>query len=127
MAYLVQRVVNDIHRAQNYIHALAFGSLLFLPSTILILRLNEWPLILSVLIIVGGLSVVVIGGLQPDWIPDHLMRRSFGHHYFAATMFLSAFWSLAVSITSPTPVTPLLAIAAYSVGVASWNAAYPKN
>lgn len=99
------------------------GLLFFLPASILILRNPEWHSVSRLFLIGTGFIVAALCATQPDWMPEKLWHRPFGHRYFAGTMAITSLWGLSLTLTTHALVPSLVAIAASLTGAASWYAA----
>jgi hypothetical protein len=93
--------------------------LLVLPSLVLVMRLPDWPLWFRTTIALIGIAVITIGFKQPDWTPEWLWKRTFGHLYFTLSMSFAAIWGLVVGINSSALPPLLIGITAAVAGLSS--------
>lgn len=103
--------------------ALVHTTLLFLPSTVLVVNFPEWPFLTRFGLVLLGLAVVWIAAAQPNWTPRPMWHRSFGHRYFALVMALAGVWGLGGSTVLPSLPSTLLGTAACVAGAASFFSA----
>jgi hypothetical protein len=74
-------------------------------------------------LLLTGIFVVWLGWAQPDWASTRLWQRSFGHHYFAAVMLLTAIWGFGMTLLSGSIVPSLIGAMACAAGIASFSTA----
>lgn len=110
----MERHDRPLHRWLVLLH----GGLILLPSTILVLGFDAWPLSLSLTVVLAGAGIVYLGARQPGWTPVQLWHPSFGQRYFAASMALAALWSLALAWQRPALAPAILAAAALAASLA---------
>jgi hypothetical protein len=112
MGVLIRRATASPSRLLDGILAFSHGLLLFLPASILVIRLGALSLVVRWILLIGGLIIVAMAAKQPQWTPQKLWRRSFGQRYFAASMALAAFWALCMAAAKPNLAPALLGVAA---------------
>ena len=112
LGVLIRRATASPFRPLDGILAFFHGLLLFLPASVLVIRLGELSFVVRWILLIGGLMIVVMAAKQPQWTPQTLWRRSFGRRYFAASMALAAFWSLCMAAAKTNLAPALLGVAA---------------
>lgn len=116
---LLRRAHLALARPRDGLLAIAYASLLFLPSTVLVLHFPEWSFPARLALVLAGLAAVWVAACQPAWTPASLWRRSFGHRYFAAVMLLAAIWGIGLGSAAASLAAALLGAAASLAGAAS--------
>lgn len=108
---LLRRAHLPLARPVDGALAVAYTSLLFLPSTVLTLHFPDWPFPARLGLVLIGLLTVWVAASQPTWTPASLWRRSFGHRYFAAVMLLAAIGGLGLASAAAAVVGAAASIA----------------
>ena len=97
----------------------AHAGLLFIPASVLVLSLAEWPLFLRTALFLAALALVGLAAAQPAWLPSRFWQRPFGHRYFAGAMGLAALWGVGLAFTAQALVPVIVGAAATFAGAAS--------
>ncbi|MFP3854219.1 MAG: hypothetical protein ACLFWD_08005 [Anaerolineales bacterium] len=116
---LLLRKVSRRDRPLHHWLAILHGGLILLPSTILVLGFDAWPLALSLMLVLAGAGIAYLGARQPGWTPVQLWNPTFGQRYFAVSMALAALWALAFAWQRPALAPAILAAAALAASLAS--------
>ncbi|NIS80450.1 MAG: hypothetical protein GTO14_09655 [Anaerolineales bacterium] len=94
---------------------IVYAALLFLPASILVLGLQDWPLWARWLVVTAGIGTAWLGYKQPARLPKHLWGRAFAQRYFAVAMAFAMAWgfclTLATRVFHPVPVTAAASLA----------------
>ncbi len=116
---LLRRAHLPLARPVDGALAIVHTSLLFLPSTVLVLHFPEWPFPYRLGLVLIGLLTVWVAASQPTWTPAGLWQRSFGHRYFAAVMLLAAIGGLGLASAAASAAAAFVGAAASVAGAAS--------
>jgi hypothetical protein len=104
--------------------ALAYGLLLFIPSSFFVARFLSWPTSLRIVLLSLALLLVWLGRNPPaSWATD-LSEARLGRLYFAGSMALVALWASAAALTSPSAAPVLLGAIAVLAG---WLVLQPRR
>lgn len=122
MGVLLNRTLIE-RRPQSRALSIGHAALIFIPASLLMLRMPMWPVWFRLLVLVWGLTIVWLGMTQPTWAPDLVWRSGFGHRYFAGSMLLTASWALCLTWLSPAIPPLMVAAAALGAAVASISSA----
>ncbi len=98
-----------------------YACCLFVAGTALILGLHQWAVPARMAILALGVLTAVMSFSPPTWIPEALLRRTFGHQYLAGAMAMAALWGLNQAFASPTPAPFMIALSAIAAGAASYG------
>jgi len=122
MGLLLRRIRASQNRPDRLV-ACAYACLLYLPGTVLVLSLSNWPLAGRLLLVSGGAVATALAAVQPEWAPRLLWQRRFGQRYLALAMVLTLLGEVAWALAAPGLGPSLIGVAAGAAGAASLRAA----
>lgn len=103
--------------------ATAHALLLFLPASAFVSGLPDWPVVIRFSALLAGVAVAWMGTVQPEWAPQTLWGRPFGHRYFAAAMALAAIWGIGLAVSAPALAPTLVGTSAIAAGAIALHTA----
>ena len=97
----------------------AYGLLIFLPASIVILHYEAWSLGLRIAVILSGIISLTITFLRPAWLPTRLWSRTISRRYSALSMGIICAWCILAWRIQVSPAALFLGLAACLASLSS--------
>ena len=97
----------------------AYGLLIFLPASIVILHYESWSLGLRIAVILSGIISLTITFLRPAWLPTRLWSRTIPRRYSALSMGIICAWCILAWRIQVSPAALFLGLAACLASLSS--------
>lgn len=102
--------------------AAAYALTIYIPSTLLVLGIPAWPVVLRAALVLAAAAVGAVAALRPSWLAP-LWKASLARFYLAGSMLATALWFLTQIAQPAAFASLLLGAAALAAGFASLRAA----
>jgi len=99
----------------------AYGLLIFLPASIVILHYEAWSLGLRIAVILSGIISLTITFLRPAWLPTRLWSRTISRRYSALSMGIICAWCILAWRIQVSPAALFLGLAACLASLSSFR------
>ncbi|MCK5054523.1 MAG: hypothetical protein KAR65_09600 [Anaerolineales bacterium] len=119
MGFIARRGWLDRNQRWERALVVAYGLLIFLPTSILIRYYEAWSLGLRITVILSGILSLTITFLRPGWLPTRLWSRTVSRRYSALSMGIIFAWCILAWRTQMSSAVLLLGLAACLAGLSS--------
>jgi hypothetical protein len=119
MGFVARRGWIDKNKRWERALAAAYGLLILLPASIVILYYEAWSFSLRITVILSGIIALTITFLRPTWLPTRLWSRTISRRYSALSMGIICAWCLLAWRIQMSPAALFLGLAACLAGLSS--------
>ena len=114
-----RQVIAERRGARDKLLVTSYSIALFIPATVLVLAMVEWPIALRFMVLALAMAAAWAAYTRPSWIPEFVWRRTFTHRYLAGVMALAALWGINQSLAGSSAAPLLISISAIAAAAAS--------
>ncbi|MEA1978289.1 MAG: hypothetical protein U9N80_10370 [Chloroflexota bacterium] len=119
MGFVARRGWIENNKRWDRALVVAYGLLIFLPASIVILHYEAWSLGLRIVVILSGIVSLAITFLRPAWLPTRLWSRTISRRYSALSMGIICAWCILAWRIQMSPAALFLGLAACLASLSS--------